>query len=708
MSILTESQLKEILDQLCNQYETLCIIKEDIEEDIQTLEDTIHTRIQDMQKLANDFINLKEEIIKRKSKVYQEENKTYKDIKIQEIIQREKNFKELWSDEEGLPSENLESDTLPIPTEFSQDEDIPLSNALASPENLESDALPIPSEFSQDEDIPLSNALASPENQESDTLPIPSEFSQDEDILSPSAPVSQESDTLPIPSEFSQDEDIPLSNALASPENQESDTLPIPSEFSQDEDILSPSAPVSQESDTLPIPSEFSQDEDTLSPNASASSESQESDTLPISSEFSQDEYTLSSSGSSSSETQESDTLSISSEFSQDEYTLSSSASASSETQESDTLSISSEFSQDEYSLSPSALASPESPKQLQYSMFESDGNAPNSDNEEGLDNWEIETLVPPQSIHSPLKISLFAEISEVSIISGLSFSPDSRYLTICSETCIRLYDIDEDKLILRYVLENDYHVTSIAWANDSKRFLCSIEENHIFVFNGPESVLIQDINTGFDKIYQVKIAPNQAYFASATNNGITVYSLQNYSETNMLIKKDGDIPMESLCLSISPDSNLIVVSYGDSSIAIWNVNDNEIISQINCQNAIIHSMFFIPNSSRLVTASLDPEINVWEIGKNSKNDLEIKQVKTFNGHKDVVLCLDVSADGRWLLSGSKDTTAILTDLEMGEMVYCIKSHTNSVLTVEISKNLQMFVTGGGDNQIKMWEFINL
>lgn len=81
--------------------------------------------------------------------------------------------------------------------------------------------------------------------------------------------------------------------------------------------------------------------------------------------------------------------------------------------------------------------------------------------------------------------------------------------------------------------------------------------------------------------------------------------------------------------------------------------------------------------------------------------NLELWRVVT--GHTDFVLSLAVDPSGLWLLSGSKDLTARLTNLQDGLMIYCIKAHKNSIISVCFNPNGKMFCTGSGDNSVKIW-----
>jgi WD40 repeat protein len=55
------------------------------------------------------------------------------------------------------------------------------------------------------------------------------------------------------------------------------------------------------------------------------------------------------------------------------------------------------------------------------------------------------------------------------------------------------------------------------------------------------------------------------------------------------------------------------------------------------------------------------------------------------------------------VISGSKDLSAILTSVSAGAMLYRVKGHLNSVISVSYNPKGGMFYTGSGDQTVKIW-----
>ncbi|OHT00857.1 hypothetical protein TRFO_32375 [Tritrichomonas foetus] len=152
--------------------------------------------------------------------------------------------------------------------------------------------------------------------------------------------------------------------------------------------------------------------------------------------------------------------------------------------------------------------------------------------------------------------------------------------------------------------------------------------------------------------------------------------------------------------LSISDDDKVIAVGYCDSYVGIWNLDNKSLSCHTQCHSSGVYSVKFYDKSTKLATSSLDYTVKLW----SCLNDYsELHLLKVLNGHTNFVLSLAINPNEKWLLSGSKDLTAKLTDVQIPEMVYSIKAHTNSVITVSFSNDGTMFCTGSGDKSVRIW-----
>jgi len=74
-----------------------------------------------------------------------------------------------------------------------------------------------------------------------------------------------------------------------------------------------------------------------------------------------------------------------------------------------------------------------------------------------------------------------------------------------------------------------------------------------------------------------------------------------------------------------------------------------------------------------------------------------------FKGHTSGILDIDISPDGRYLATGSVDTTARLWNLATGETIRTFAGHTGPIDGIAFSPDGKTLVTGG-DQTVRLWD----
>ena len=101
-----------------------------------------------------------------------------------------------------------------------------------------------------------------------------------------------------------------------------------------------------------------------------------------------------------------------------------------------------------------------------------------------------------------------------------------------------------------------------------------------------------------------------------------------------------------------------------------------------------------------MASGSLDKTVRLWEVGSQTQRS-SCRQI--CSGHKDFVLSVAFSPDGKWIISGSKDRTVQFWDPATGNVQCMLQGHKNSVLSVAIAPNALHFATGSGDCKARIW-----
>jgi WD40 repeat protein len=97
------------------------------------------------------------------------------------------------------------------------------------------------------------------------------------------------------------------------------------------------------------------------------------------------------------------------------------------------------------------------------------------------------------------------------------------------------------------------------------------------------------------------------------------------------------------------------------------------------------------------ISGSRDKTLRVWNLNSG-------KCLKILEGHTGPVNSVALSADGCWALSGSDDTTIRLWDVNSGLCLKTFAGHAQIVTSVAFSEDGRWALSGSCDKSLRIWE----
>jgi serine/threonine protein kinase len=145
-----------------------------------------------------------------------------------------------------------------------------------------------------------------------------------------------------------------------------------------------------------------------------------------------------------------------------------------------------------------------------------------------------------------------------------------------------------------------------------------------------------------------------------------------------------------------SPDSKTLVSADLNPTIEIWNIDTKKVITTLKGHSKWVVSIAFSPDGKTLVSGSEDKTIKFWNLETK-------KAIATLQGHTDSVIAVAFSPDGKILASGSADRTIKLWNVETKKAIATLQGHTEAIGSIAFSPDGKMLVSGSADRTIKLW-----
>ncbi len=110
-----------------------------------------------------------------------------------------------------------------------------------------------------------------------------------------------------------------------------------------------------------------------------------------------------------------------------------------------------------------------------------------------------------------------------------------------------------------------------------------------------------------------------------------------------------------------------------------------------------VRSVAFSPDGKYVLTGSADTTVKLWEAATG-------QEVRTLNGHTGEISGVTFSPDGKYILTASADTTAKLWEVTTGQEMRNLRGHTDEVVSAAFSPDGKYIFTTGADGAAKLWE----
>jgi WD40 repeat protein len=352
------------------------------------------------------------------------------------------------------------------------------------------------------------------------------------------------------------------------------------------------------------------------------------------------------------------------------------------------------------------------------------------ANNHRSVDIWPV-----PMNVAEPQR-----SLSHPDAVISLSVSDDgSLALTACNDGVVRLWKLDTGQVLRTLPLtagpmafaENLRNQMSMnGWDEEQLARKCELTATQISTLltgrmlpsDEHRQQLAKALETKpevFDRVtVSVAIAPDgkRGLTVQPADRIVRVWDLTTGEE--MLFPDDDGQPAAFLhfrsrrgilwSAAFSSDGRRIVTAGGDTA-QLWSLDDgltmSERESMIFSPNASVAWADISPDGRYVATGSWDSTARIWDAASGQAIRKLGESVGEESRHQGRVNCAVFSPDGRWLLTAGDDRTARLWNTQDWSLQQTLSGHRGPVLHVAFSTDSRSIVTSSADHTARTWSW---
>jgi WD40 repeat protein len=295
--------------------------------------------------------------------------------------------------------------------------------------------------------------------------------------------------------------------------------------------------------------------------------------------------------------------------------------------------------------------------------------------------------------------------------VNVVAFSPDGALLASSSrDGTVKIWDLGNGREVRTYRGQKE-PVRALAWSPDGK-WIASAGGNEIHVWNSEDGKLKATCKGHSGAVNSVAFHKDSKELASGSDDrSIRIWDASDGREKQMV--NQGQQIAVIYHVTYSPNGKLIASVNGDGQLHVWKPDQpppqQKLVLGSNAHPGGAYQVVFSPDARALFTCGGDKVARQHGGTDADGNHIPGTGVRQKNfdvsggGHSEVVTALALSPDGKTLVTGSRDKSIRVWDLNTTKVIRMLQGHNDEITTLAFSKDGTQLASASKDQNIRIW-----
>ncbi|MDE2250412.1 MAG: hypothetical protein KGL25_03290, partial [Gammaproteobacteria bacterium] len=279
--------------------------------------------------------------------------------------------------------------------------------------------------------------------------------------------------------------------------------------------------------------------------------------------------------------------------------------------------------------------------------------------------------------------------------VNDAEYSPDgSRIVTASDNGSAGIWDAGNGREVARLV-GHTAAVNSAVYSPDGMHILTASSDKTARIWDARTQTQVSTLTTSDKEIYHAGYSKDGTRIVSSHFG--PPLDIWDAGSGSKLLEITGDDLAYVTASQFSPSGERIVTASLDRMVRIWNARTGAQERVFAKHGDFVNAAHFSPDGLRIVSGGADRAARVWDPGTGA-------ELALLTGHRGRINDANFSPDGRFIATASADKTLRIWDASTGVQLAVLEGHEQSVDNVAYAPDGAHVVTASLDDTARVWE----